>query len=192
MLPQRQRPIISCGRIIAPIGLPMLIVHPSNCYGPFQFPEKFIPLVILSALENKPIPIYGDGQQERDWLFGEGLCRAVRLILKRAAPGESFNVATAVERANLEVVREICATVDRQLARDPCDSSANRITHVADRPGHDPRYALETSKIRELGWTPSVGLSAGLKATVQWYVENRAWQAEIALRFDRSRRLGLT
>jgi dTDP-glucose 4,6-dehydratase len=172
-------------------GLPVLVVHPSNCYGPFQFSEKLIPLAILNAAEGRPIPIYGDGRQQRDWLFGEDLCRAVQLVLERAAPGESFNVATVAERTNLDLIREICAAVDRELSRNPNGSSAKRITHVVDRPGHDTRYALDCEKARKLGWMPRVEFSEGLDATVKWYIANSAWRDEVASRFDRSRRLGL-
>jgi dTDP-glucose 4,6-dehydratase len=172
-------------------GVPVLVVHPSNCYGPFQFPEKLIPLAILNAVEGRPIPVYGDGRQQRDWMFGEDLCRAVRLILEHAAPGESFNVAPGEERTNLEAIRQVCATVDRVLSRKQGESSAERITHVTDRPGHDNRYALDTERVRELGWAPRVPFSEGLDATVRWYIANSAWREEVGSRFDRSQRLGL-
>ncbi len=172
-------------------GLPVLVVHPSNCYGPFQFPEKLVPLVILNALEGQAIPVYGDGSQQRDWLFGEDLCRAVRLILRRATPGESYNLATGEERTNLDLVRAICDLVDRQAPAKSRGSAAELIAHVADRPGHDRRYALDTSKIRQLGWAPRVDFADGLEATVRWYVENRAWVDDVAGPFDRTRRMGL-
>ncbi len=171
-------------------GLPVLLVHPSNNYGPFQFPEKLIPLVILNAAEGKPLPIYGDGRQSRDWLYGEDLCRAIRDVLERGEPGDSFNVASGVERSNEELVRQICELVDRRLPNQPHGSSAKLIEHVADRPGHDNRYALDTTKICKLGWSPRVDLATGLEQTVRWYLENRAWVAEVTARFDRTRRLG--
>jgi dTDP-glucose 4,6-dehydratase len=163
-------------------GLPVLVVHPSNSYGPFQFPEKLIPLMILNAFEGRPLPIYGDGRQSRDWLFGEDLCRAVVEVLKQGRAGESYNVATGNEIANEALVRRICAIID--------PNSARLITHVADRPGHDTRYALDTAKIRALGWSPQVELADGLERTIKWYVENRAWTAEVTKEFDRTRRPG--
>ncbi|MEX2091184.1 MAG: dTDP-glucose 4,6-dehydratase [Pirellulales bacterium] len=171
-------------------GLPALLVHPSNNFGPFQFPEKLVPLMILNAAESKPLPIYGDGQQSRDWLFGEDLCRAIVEVLERGKPGESFNVASGVERTNAALVHQICELVDRNLPQQPHGASAKLITHVADRPGHDTRYALDTTKIRRLGWSPRVDLATGLDETVKWYLENRAWVAEATAKFDRARRLG--
>jgi dTDP-glucose 4,6-dehydratase len=170
-------------------GLPVLLVHPSNNYGPFQFPEKLIPLTILNAVEGKPLPIYGDGRQSRDWLYGEDLCRAIELVLERGTPGESFNVASGVEWTNKELIREICTLIDRQQP-PPQGSSAGRIVHVADRPGHDARYALDTAKIRSLGWSPRVELAAGLPQTVRWYLEHRAWVAAVTKEFDLTRRIG--
>lgn len=172
-------------------GLPALIVHPSNCFGPFQFPEKLVPLAILNAVDGQPIPVYGDGAQQRDWLFGEDLCRAVRLVLERAEPGESYNVAAGQERTNLELIQAICAAVDRQSGAESRKSAADLITHVADRPGHDRRYALNTDKIRRLGWAPRVDFTDGVDKTVRWYFENRAWVDEVTVGFDRTRRLGL-
>jgi dTDP-glucose 4,6-dehydratase len=172
-------------------GLPVLLVHPSNNYGPFQFPEKLIPIAILNAAEGKPLPIYGDGQQTRDWLFGEDLCRAVALVLEKGTPGESFNVASGVECANEALVRRICALVDRSQPQRPQQSSAERITRVADRPGHDRRYALDTTRIRALGWEPKFELEVGLANTVRWYLDNRSWVDAAAQKFDRTRRLGI-
>ena len=171
-------------------GLPVLLVHPSNNYGPFQFPEKLVPLVILNAAENRQLPIYGDGQQSRDWLFGEDLCRAVCAVLEQGEPGDSFNVAGGAERTNESLVRQICELVDDQLPQPPRQASADRITHVADRPGHDQRYALEVAKIRNLGWSPRTQLEAGLEETVRWYLENPAWVAAATEKFDRTRRMG--
>jgi dTDP-glucose 4,6-dehydratase len=172
-------------------GLPILLVHPSNNYGPFQFPEKLVPLAILNAIEGWPIPIYGDGSQRRNWLFGEDLCRAVSLVLERATPGEAFNVATSIERTNAELVRAICGLVDRLVPELPHAPCAALIEQVEDRPGHDDRYALDTTKIRGLGWEPRVDLAAGLEQTVQWYAAHRAWVDEVAAGFDRTRRMGL-
>ncbi len=172
-------------------GLPTVVVHPSNCYGPRQFPEKLIPLAILNAQAGRPVPIYGDGLQRRDWLHAEDLCRAVRLALRQAPPGESLAVASGSERTNLDLVGEICRLVDRLapgLAHAPC---ASLITRVDDRPGHDRRYAVNPAQIRQLGWRPRVELSAGLEDTVRWYLGHRHWVEEVAGEFDRTRRLGL-
>lgn len=171
-------------------GLPVLLVHPSNNYGPFQFPEKLVPLVILNALEGRQIPIYGDGRQTRDWLYGEDLCRAICLVLRDGRPGDAYNVASGMEHTNQELVQAICVLVDRLNPDLPHAPSTKLIAHVADRPGHDVRYALDTSKIRGLGWMPRIGPSTGILQTICWYVENRAWVAEVAAKFDRSRRLG--
>jgi dTDP-glucose 4,6-dehydratase len=172
-------------------GLPTIVVHPSNCYGPRQFPEKLVPLVILNALDGLSVPVYGDGLQRRDWLHAEDLCRAVRLALRQAAPGESLTVAGGAERTNLELVGEICRLVDRLVPGLPHAPSASLMTHVEDRPGHDARYAMDATQIRRLGWRPQVELSAGLEQTVRWYVDHRDWVDEVAAQFDRSRRLGL-
>jgi dTDP-glucose 4,6-dehydratase len=158
------------------------MVHPSNNYGPFQFPEKLVPLIILNAIEGQPMPIYGDGRQSRDWLFGEDLCRAVAIVLQQGRAGESYNVASGVETANLDLVRQLC-----ELIGPDC---ASRIKHVADRPGHDQRYALDTTKIRALGWSPQFDLASGLSQTVEWYREHRDWVAAAASKFNRAHRLG--
>jgi len=172
-------------------GLPTLILHPTNNYGPFQFPEKLVPLMILNAVEGKPLPIYGDGKQARDWLFGEDLCRAVALVLEQGEVGESYCVASNVEQTNEALVRQIAGLVDSTCPNLPHSPSAGLICHVADRPGHDVRYALDTAKIRKLGWRPQVEFAAGLAETVRWYLANRAWAAEVAANFDRTRRMGL-
>jgi dTDP-glucose 4,6-dehydratase len=171
-------------------GLPVLLVHPSNNYGPFQFPEKLVPLVILNALEGRPIPLYGDGRQARDWLFGEDLCRAICAVLRDGQPDEAFNVASGVDCTNEDIVRQICELVDRLNPGLRHAPSNQLITHVADRPGHDARYALDTTKICGLGWTPRVEPAAGLEQTVRWYLDCRVWVAEVAANFDRTRRLG--
>jgi len=163
-------------------GLPILLVHPTNNYGPFQFPEKLIPLMILNALEGQPLPVYGDGRQTRDWLFGEDLCRAVAMVLRQGRAGESYNVAAGCEIANIDLVHKLCGLIGPDCA--------SLIAHVTDRPGHDTRYALDTTKIRALGWSPHVDLPVGLERTVKWYMENRDWVATATQQFDRTRRLG--
>jgi dTDP-glucose 4,6-dehydratase len=172
-------------------GLPTLTVHPTNNYGPYQFPEKLLPLVVLNAIAGWPIPIYGDGSQRRNWLFGEDLCRAVSTVLDQGTPGEAYNVASGIERTNVELVRAVCGIVDRLVPDLPHGPSANLIEHVADRPGHDARYALDVTKIRGLGWEAQVDLAAGLEQTVQWYAANRPWVDEVTASFDRTRRMGL-
>jgi dTDP-glucose 4,6-dehydratase len=172
-------------------GLPTIVVHPSNCYGPRQFPEKLVPLTILNAVDGLPVPVYGDGLQRRDWLYTADLCRAVRLALRKAPPGESLTVAGGSERTNLDLVSEICRLVDRLRPGLPHAPAASLITHVEDRPGHDARYALDTAQIRRLGWRPQVKLSDGLEESVRWYIDHRDWVDEVAAKFDRTRRLGL-
>ncbi len=173
-------------------GLPTLITNCSNNYGPYQFPEKLIPLMILNALEGKPLPVYGDGRNIRDWLFVEDHCRAIRAVLFGGAPGEVYNIGGSCERTNLEVVHAICATVDRLrpgLPHAPCTSL---VTFVKDRPGHDRRYAIDSSKIQhELGWRPLQNFESGLELTVQWYLENTAWIERVQTGGYRRERLGL-
>lgn len=173
-------------------GLPTLVTNCSNNYGPYQFPEKLIPLMLLNAIEGKPLPVYGDGQQVRDWLFVEDHCRAIRRVLSAAQPGSVYNVGGNCERTNLSVVEAICAAVDRrlpQLSHVPCTSL---ITHVQDRPGHDRRYAIDASRIRrELGWQPTCDFERGLEQTVDWYLANRRWINRITTGSYRRQRLGL-
>jgi len=173
-------------------GLPVLLTNSTNNYGPYQFPEKLIPLVVLNAVEGKPLPVYGDGQQVRDWLHVEDHCRAIRLVLAHAAPGSQYNVGADCPRTNLDVVRAICRLVDRlrpTLPHAPCESL---IQFVADRPGHDRRYAVDASKIRrELGWKPRLDFDSGLEQTVRWYLENGRWAQRIAAGAYRGERLGL-
>lgn len=156
--------------------LPVLVTNCSNNYGPRQFPEKLIPLVILKALDGKPIPVYGKGDNVRDWLFVSDHARALRIVLERGRVGESYNLGGASERTNLQVVEMLCRLVDElvpSLAHRPC---SKLVTFVPDRPGHDLRYAMDTSKVeRELDWRPSETLESGLRKTVAWYVANRAW-----------------
>jgi dTDP-glucose 4,6-dehydratase len=173
-------------------GLPVLITNCSNNYGPYQFPEKLIPLIILNALEGKPLPVYGDGRQIRDWLFVEDHCRAIRTVLARGTPGEVYNIGGDSERANLDVVRTICAIVDElrpDLRHRPCSSL---ITYVKDRPGHDRRYAIDAGKIRSaLGWTPRENFDSGLRRTIQWYLDHAGWVDRITSGKYRRERLGL-
>ncbi|HEV3021482.1 MAG TPA: dTDP-glucose 4,6-dehydratase [Pirellulales bacterium] len=157
-------------------GLPVLTTNCSNNYGPYQFPEKLIPLMILNALEGKPLPVYGDGQQVRDWLFVEDHCRAIREVLARGRVGEIYNIGGRCERANLQVVATICELVDRLRPGLPHAPCSNLVTHVTDRPGHDRRYAIDASKIRtELGWRPLQSFESGMELTVRWYLENSDW-----------------
>ncbi|HEX2830013.1 MAG TPA: dTDP-glucose 4,6-dehydratase [Burkholderiales bacterium] len=155
-------------------GLPTLIGNCSNNYGPYQFPEKLIPLTIFNALRGGRIPVYGDGAQVRDWLHVSDHCAALRTMLAHAAPGATYNIGGNAERANLEVVRALCALVD---AMRPEGAPRSRlIEHVADRPGHDRRYAIDGSAIaRDLGWRPRVAFDEGLRATIEWYLANGAW-----------------
>ena len=155
-------------------GLPTLTTNCSNNYGPFQFPEKLIPLVILNALEGKPLPIYGDGLNVRDWLHVQDHCAAIRCVLQAGRLGETYNIGGNAERTNLQIVHEICATLD-DLRPTPAPH-AELITYVPDRPGHDRRYAIDARKIaRELGWQPQMAVAAGLRRTVAWYLDNQAW-----------------
>lgn len=157
-------------------GLPVVTTNCSNNYGPYQFPEKLIPLVILKALAGDDLPIYGDGQQVRDWLYVTDHCAAIREVLARGKLGETYNIGGWNEQANLSVVHAICALLDRLSPRADGASYAAQITHVADRPGHDRRYAIDARKIeRELGWRPSETFETGLEKTVLWYLQNADW-----------------
>ncbi|MFZ0337135.1 MAG: dTDP-glucose 4,6-dehydratase [Terracidiphilus sp.] len=157
-------------------GLPVLTTNCSNNYGPFQFPEKLIPLMILNALEGKPLPVYGDGKNVRDWLFVEDHCAAVRTVLRNGIPGETYNVGGNSERANIDVVTAICDLVDEMRPQAGEAPRRNLITYVQDRPGHDRRYAIDAGKItRELGWKPAEQFESGLRKTVRWYLENDEW-----------------
>jgi dTDP-glucose 4,6-dehydratase len=157
-------------------GLPVLTTNCSNNYGPFQFPEKLSPLVILNALEGKPLPVYGDGSNVRDWLFVEDHCAAIRAVLDRGRAGETYNIGGNSERKNLEVVTAICDLVDELRPDAALEPRRKLISFVTDRPGHDRRYAIDASKIcRELGWRPAVEFESGLRKTVAWYLEYGAW-----------------
>lgn len=157
-------------------GLPVLTTNCSNNYGPFQFPEKLIPLAILHAVSGKPIPVYGDGQNVRDWLYVTDHCEAIRLVLARGKPGETYNIGGRNELRNLEVVNAICAVLDELRPNDPVVPHNGLITFVTDRPGHDRRYAMNTSKIEsELGWGPRETFESGIRKTVQWYLDHQSW-----------------
>jgi dTDP-glucose 4,6-dehydratase len=173
-------------------GLPTLITNCSNNYGPYHFPEKLVPLVILNARAGKPLPIYGKGDNVRDWLFVDDHARALRLVLEKGTPGETYNIGGHNERTNLAVVQEICRLLDEMVPDSPHVPHANLITFVADRPGHDARYAIDAGKIeRELGWRPSETFETGLRLTVGWYLENEAWCLDVQSGGYRQERLGL-
>jgi len=158
-------------------GLPTLTTNCSNNYGPHQFPEKLIPLMIATALAGKPLPVYGDGQNVRDWLYVEDHCDAIRTVLERGRPGEVYNIGGESERKNLDLVRTLCALLDRARPR-ASGSYAELISFVTDRPGHDRRYAIDSTKIRrELGWRPMETFETGLEKTVRWYIEHPEWLA---------------
>ncbi len=173
-------------------GLPTIVTNCSNNYGPYQFPEKLMPLMILNAIEGKPLPVYGDGLNVRDWLFVEDHCRALRMILEAGKPGSTYNIGGDCERTNIEVVRTICRLVDELcpgLSHSPCESL---IRFVPDRPGHDRRYAIDASRIRaELGWAPQYDFLSGLRRTVQWYLDNQRWVQRVCSGAYRRERLGL-
>lgn len=161
-------------------GLPVLTTNCSNNYGPFQFPEKLIPLLITHALEGKPLPVYGDGQQVRDWLYVEDHCRAICRVLEAGTPGEVYNIGGWNEKPNLEIVHAVCDLLDELTPQVGGASYASLITHVADRPGHDRRYAINARKIAEtLGWKPQETFATGLRKTVQWYLQNPQWVAAV-------------
>jgi dTDP-glucose 4,6-dehydratase len=160
-------------------GLPVLTTNCSNNYGPLHFPEKLIPLMIVNALAGRPLPVYGDGQQVRDWLYVKDHCAAIREVLARGGVGETYNVGGWNEKANLEIVRAVCALLD-ELQPSADGSYLRLVTHVADRPGHDRRYAIDARKIeRELGWRPAETFETGLRKTVRWYLDNRAWTERV-------------
>ena len=157
-------------------GLPVLTTNCSNNYGPYHFPEKLIPLCILNALNGKPLPIYGDGQQIRDWLYVKDHCSAIRRVLEAGKLGETYNVGGWNEKANLDVVHTLCAILDELKPRADGQSYATQITFVQDRPGHDRRYAIDARKLeKELGWKPKETFETGIRKTVQWYLNNQQW-----------------
>ena len=174
-------------------GLPVMISHCSNNYGPFQMPEKLIPVTILAALEGRPIPVYGDGENVRDWLFVEDHACALELIARKGEPGRIYNVGADAEATNIDMVRAICGWMDELVPESAWRPHADLITFVEDRPGHDRRYAIDASRVRdELGWRPTLDLHEGLGRTVRWYLENRWWwQAIRDGGFEDGRRQGI-
>ncbi len=173
-------------------GMPTLVTNCSNNYGPYHFPEKLIPLVILRAVAGEALPVYGKGDNVRDWLYVEDHARALRLVLERGKPGETYNIGGHNERTNLEVVRSICSLLDRMRPDSPHVPHAGLIKFVADRPGHDQRYAIDAGKIeRELGWRPLETFETGLERTVAWYLDNDAWSQNVQSGGYRQERLGL-
>ena len=173
-------------------GLPVLVTNCSNNYGPYHFPEKLIPLIIIRALAGEPLPVYGDGSNVRDWLFVEDHARALRMVFEKGKPGETYNVGGNAERRNIEVVNAICAALDRLNPRADGVGYADQISFVKDRPGHDHRYAIDASKIRdEIGWEPQVTFEDGIERTVRWYLDRRDWWEPILARRYNTSRLGL-
>ena len=172
-------------------GLPVLTTNCSNNYGPYHFPEKLIPLVIAKALAGEPLPVYGDGKQVRDWLFVADHCAAIRTVLAKGRVGETYNVGGEAEMQNIEVVHAICALLDQRRPRQDGLPRASQITHVADRPGHDRRYAIDASKLRgELGWAPTYTFERGIAETVDWYLANQGWVQRVLDGSYRLERIG--
>ena len=175
-------------------GLPTLITNCSNNYGPFHFPEKLIPLMILNALAGKPLPVYGDGSQVRDWLYVEDHARALYDVVADGVPGETYNIGGHNERRNIDVVHTICHILEELVPEKPegVQRYQDLITYVADRPGHDVRYAIDASKIqRELGWVPKESFESGIKKTVQWYLHNKVWWQRVLDGSYQGERLGV-
>jgi dTDP-glucose 4,6-dehydratase len=161
-------------------GLPVLTTNCSNNYGPYHFPEKLIPLVLLNALAGKPLPIYGDGQQVRDWLYVEDHCRAIVRVFEAGKVGDIYNIGGWNEKPNFEVVHTLCAVLDELKPCADGKGYAEQITYVKDRPGHDRRYAIDARKIKiDLGWKPQETFETGIRKTVQWYLANQAWVAGV-------------
>ncbi|WP_435140832.1 dTDP-glucose 4,6-dehydratase [Pseudopelagicola sp. nBUS_19] len=176
----------------ATYGLPVVMTNCSNNYGPYHFPEKLIPLAILKALAGESLPIYGDGSYIRDWLYVEDHADALLLVAQKGELGRSYNIGGENERTNLEVVRTVCGILDDKRPRQDGKSYADQITFVTDRPGHDARYAIDPTRLRdELGWRPSVTLEEGLARTVQWYLDNEAWWRALQNRQGVGDRLGI-
>lgn len=174
-------------------GLPVLVTNCSNNYGPYHFPEKLIPLMIIRALNREPLPVYGDGANVRDWLFVDDHARALQRVFEAGTPGETYNIGGNAERRNIDVVKAICAALDAERPRDDGKSYAEQITFVADRPGHDRRYAIDAGKIRQaLGWSPAVTFEQGIAHTVRWYLDNRPWWQEILDSRYEAQRLGVS
>lgn len=161
-------------------GLPVLVTNCSNNYGPYHFPEKLIPLIIIRALNGENLPVYGTGTNVRDWLFVDDHARALQAVFETGTPGETYNIGGNAERKNIDVVNAICSILDRVRPRSDGKAYAEQITYVTDRPGHDHRYAIDASKIRnDLDWTPSVTFEQGIEQTVLWYLDNRSWWQDI-------------
>jgi dTDP-glucose 4,6-dehydratase len=161
-------------------GLPVLTTNCSNNYGPYHFPEKLIPLMIINALAGKPLPVYGDGQQIRDWLYVKDHCSAIRLVLEAGRVGEVYNIGGCNEKPNIEIVHTVCALLDELRPRIDGKSYREQIAYVTDRPGHDRRYAIDASKIEhELGWKPAETFDTGIRKTVQWYLDNQGWVSNV-------------
>jgi dTDP-glucose 4,6-dehydratase len=161
-------------------GLPTIITNCSNNFGPYQFPEKLIPLMILNAVEEKELPVYGDGKNVRDWLYVLDHCEALITVFEKGLSGETYNIGGGCERQNIEVVQSLCDILDMRLGRDSANSSRRLIRFVKDRPGHDRRYAIDATKIRrELGWTPNHAFDEALETTVDWYLNNMDWVASV-------------
>ncbi|MBD9491395.1 dTDP-glucose 4,6-dehydratase [Ensifer sp. ENS11] len=173
-------------------GLPVLITNCSNNYGPYHFPEKLIPLIIVKALAGEPLPVYGNGTNIRDWLYVEDHVRALQCVFEQGVPGQTYNVGGNSERRNIDVVKTICAILDRLQPRVDGRSYCDQIAFVTDRPGHDQRYAIDAAKIdNELGWKPVESFETGIEKTVSWYLGNRDWWMEILERTQAATRLGL-
>jgi dTDP-glucose 4,6-dehydratase len=161
-------------------GLPVLTTNCSNNYGPYHFPEKLIPLMIVNALAGKPLPVYGDGMQIRDWLYVSDHCSAIRRVLEAGTPGETYNVGGWNEKPNIEIVKTICALLDELRSKADGSQYSSQISYVTDRPGHDRRYAIDASKIhQELGWKPVETFDSGIRKTVQWYLDHADWVAQV-------------
>ncbi|WP_027079328.1 dTDP-glucose 4,6-dehydratase [Luteimonas mephitis] len=174
-------------------GLPVLTTNCSNNYGPYQFPEKLIPLVIAKAIAGEPLPIYGDGMNVRDWLYVGDHCSAIRAVLAGGRVGETYNVGGNAERPNIEVVNVICALLDERRPREDGQPRSSQITYVKDRPGHDRRYAIDASKLEsELGWTPAHSFEQGIADTVDWYLDNQPWVQRVLDGSYRLERIGAT
>jgi dTDP-glucose 4,6-dehydratase len=173
-------------------GLPVIVTNSGNNYGPYQYPEKLIPLAILKCLRGEPVPVYGDGSQSRHWIYVEDHCEALYQVMLKGTIGETFNIAGGTELSNLALIKRLCSILDRELGRNGQSSCDHLIQFVADRPGHDLRYALDTSKIqREIGWSPSTSLEVGLSKTVDWYRSHALWWQAILERSNPLQRQGL-
>jgi dTDP-glucose 4,6-dehydratase len=161
-------------------GLPVTISNCSNNYGPYQFPEKMIPLMVLNALEGKPLPVYGQGRNVRDWLFVNDHCKAVWKIMKEGTRGETYNIGGQCEMTNIDLVNRICDTIDEMMGPSDLPPRRELIGFVKDRPGHDLRYAIDFSKLtEELGWLPDESFETGIRKTIQWYLDNHAWVDQV-------------